>query len=99
MLTVLRPRERPDCTRPGTSANGVSSLPRPTPTPGWNLVPRWRIRISPALTPCPPYRLTPRNWALESRPLRELDAAEECAMSLLPHLPLEEPVTFSWVSF
>src|SRR4051794_2441192 len=42
------------------------------------------MRISPALTTWPPNRLTPRYWALESRPLRELDAPFLCAMSVLP---------------
>src|SRR6266700_2547386 len=83
MLTVLRPRDSPNCTLPSTSANSVSSPPRPTFAPGWNFVPRWRIRISPALTAWPPKRLTPRRCALESRPLRELDAPFLCAISLL----------------
>src|ERR1700744_1590455 len=82
MLSVLRPRRVPKETLPGTSANRVSSLPRPTPTPGWNLVPRWRIRISPALTFSPPNRFTPSRCAFESRPLRELEAPFLCAMSL-----------------
>src|SRR4051812_29172445 len=81
MLTVLRPRFAPNSTEPAASANSVSSLPRPTFTPGWNLVPRWRIRISPAFTTWPPYRFTPRYWAFESRPLRELDAPFLCAMA------------------
>src|SRR3954467_11470696 len=83
MLTVLRPRDSPKRTLPSTSANSVSSLPRPTLAPGWNFVPRCRTRISPALTAWPPNRLTPRYWALESRPLRELDAPFLCAMVLL----------------
>src|SRR5262249_28474085 len=74
MLTTLRPRLVPNCTAPAASAKRVSSPPRPTRSPGWNLVPRCRTRISPALTTCPPNRLTPRRWAAESRPLRELDA-------------------------
>src|SRR4051794_40313975 len=86
MLTVLRPRETPNWTAPGASANSVSSPPRPTFWPGWNLVPRWRTMISPALTTWPPKRFTPRNWGLESRPLRELDAPFLCAMELLPLL-------------
>src|SRR5262245_38480541 len=82
MFTVLRPRFWPNWTAPAARANSVSSLPRPTLTPGWNLVPRWRTRISPALTCWPPKRLTPRYWALESRPLRELDAPFLCAISV-----------------
>src|SRR6195952_4678092 len=42
------------------------------------------MRISPALTTWPPKRFTPKYWALESRPLRELDAPFLCAMSVLP---------------
>src|SRR3978361_1592733 len=83
MLTVLRPRWVPNSTLPGASANSVSSPPRPTRSPGWNLVPRCRTRISPALTNWPPKRLTPSRWACESRPLRELDAPFLCAMVLL----------------
>src|SRR5690606_30181294 len=81
MFTVLRPRLVPNSTAPAERANRVSSPPRPTPTPGWNLVPRWRTRISPALTSWPPKRLTPRRCALESRPLRVLDAPFLLAMS------------------
>src|SRR6478735_7051389 len=82
MLTVLRPRFLPNFTAPATSANSVSSPPRPTPSPGWKCVPRWRTRISPALTTWPPKRLTPSRWAAESRPLRELEAPFLCAMSV-----------------
>src|SRR5580700_2624768 len=42
--------------------------------------------ISPALTCWPPNRLTPRRWALESRPLRLDDAPFLCATSA-PLLP------------
>src|SRR6202165_1780451 len=86
MLTVLRPRLTPNSTAPGALANRVSSPPRPTFTPGWKWVPRWRTRISPALTIWPPKRLTPSRWAAESRPLRELEAPFLCAMCLLPRL-------------
>src|SRR3954453_5348248 len=41
----------------------------PTPSPGWNLVPRWRTMISPPVTVCPAKIFTPRRWAVESRPL------------------------------
>src|ERR1700742_3588321 len=81
MLTVLRPRFSPNWTAPAASANSGSSPPRPPLTPGWNLVPRWRIRISPALTCWPPKRLTPRRWAFESRPLRVEDAPFLCAIA------------------
>src|SRR6185437_7489216 len=80
MLTVLRPRDSPNCTFPSTSAKSVSSPPRPTFAPGWNLVPRCRTRISPAWTDWPPKRLTPSRCAFESRPLRELDAPFLCAI-------------------
>src|SRR3954452_14318858 len=76
-----RARRNPKVTAPGRRANRVSSLPRPTPRPGWKWVPRWRTMISPALTTWPPKRLTPRRWALESRPLRDDEAPFLCAMS------------------
>src|SRR5918997_6652407 len=82
-LTTRRPRLVPNCTAPASRANSVSSPPRPTPSPGWKWVPRWRTRISPALTTWPPKRFTPRNWALESRPLREELAPFLWAMCLL----------------
>ncbi len=50
MLMTRRPRRVPNWTCPATSANSVSSLPRPTCEPGWKCVPRWRTMISPALT-------------------------------------------------
>src|ERR1700722_11146073 len=77
---VLRPRLGPNSTAPGAVANSVSSPPRPTFRPGWKWVPRWRTRISPALTIWPPNRLTPRRCAFESRPLRELEAPFLCAI-------------------
>src|SRR3954447_25010078 len=83
METVLRPRRVPNVTAPGASANSVSSPPRPTFTPGWKCVPRWRTMISPALTTWPPKRFTPRRWAFESRPLREELAPFLCAMTRL----------------
>src|SRR5437763_46183 len=83
MLTVLRSRFFPNCTAPGASANSVSSPPRPTLSPGWKWVPRWRTRISPAFTTWPPKRLTPSRCALESRPLREDDAPFLCAIGAL----------------
>ena len=86
MLTVLRPRLVPNFTAPGAVANSVSSPPRPTLTPGWKWVPRWRTMISPALTTWPPNRLTPSRCELESRPLRELEAPFLCAMSTPPLL-------------
>src|SRR4051794_17496868 len=81
MLTTRRPRRVPNSTAPPTSANSVSSPPRPTPLPGWKWVPRWRTMISPALTTWPPYRLTPRRWELESRPFLVDAAPFLCAIS------------------
>src|SRR3954453_13951751 len=68
---MTRPR-RPvvKSTRPGRAAKMVSSLPMPTPSPGLNLVPRWRTMISPPFTTCPANTFTPSRWAFESRPLR-----------------------------
>src|SRR6059058_5175644 len=86
MLTARRPRTLPNVTTPPTSANRVSSPPRPTPGPGWKWVPRWRTRISPALTIWPPNRFTPSRCAAESRPLRELEAPFLCAMSVASRL-------------
>src|ERR1700733_5391510 len=88
MLTARRPRCLPNSTAPGTKANSVSSLPRPTPSPGWKWVPRWRTMISPAFTTWPPKRLTPRRWAFESRPLRLDDAPFLWAISVLLRLGL-----------
>src|SRR5690606_33495505 len=81
MLTTLRPPFAPNSTAPADRANSVSSPPRPTLTPGWKWVPRWRTMISPALTTWPPKRFTPRRCALESRPLRVDDAPFLCAIS------------------
>src|SRR5260221_564006 len=81
MTSPPRPRREPNSTGPVTSANRVSSPPRPTPTPGWKCVPRWRTRISPALTTWPPNRLTPSRWALESRPFLLDEAPFLCAIS------------------
>src|SRR5690349_8848602 len=57
-------------TWPSTRANKVWSLPTPTLVPGWNLVPRWRTMIEPALMSSPPKAFTPSIFGLESRPLR-----------------------------
>src|SRR5579862_8839941 len=70
MLTARRPRNVPNLTAPPTSANSVSSPPRPTFSPGWKWVPRWRTMIDPAVTVVPSKTLTPRRWAFESRPFR-----------------------------
>src|SRR3954465_13946481 len=83
MFTTRRPRRVPNSTAPATSANRVSSPPRPTFWPGWKWVPRWRTMISPALTAWPPYRLTPSRWELESRPFLVDAAPFLCAISVL----------------
>src|SRR5919106_256440 len=83
MLTTRRPRLVPNWTAPATSANSVSSPPRPTPAPGWKWVPRWRTMISPALTAWPPNRFTPRRWELESRPFLVEAAPFLCAISVV----------------
>ena len=53
MLTNLpmRPRSR-NSTMPVTFANNVSSLPKPTFSPGLICVPRWRTMIDPPVTNC-----------------------------------------------
>src|SRR5450830_1847881 len=84
MLTTLRPPFAPNWTEPASRANNVSSPPRPTLTPGWKCVPRWRTMISPALTTWPPKRFTPRRCALESRPLRVELAPFLCAITIQP---------------
>src|SRR3954464_4710510 len=88
MATTRRPRLTPNSTAPVARANSVSSLPRPTNSPGWKWVPRCRTMISPAFTNWPPNRLTPSRCEFESRPLRLLDAPFLCAMRwvLLPGL-------------
>src|SRR3981189_914407 len=68
--TSLRPLRCPNCTVPSARANRVSSPPRPTLIPGWNLVPRWRTMMVAACTEGPPKLVTPRRWAFESRPFR-----------------------------
>src|SRR3954466_4356575 len=86
MLTTRRRPLTPNSTTPASRANSVSSLPRPTLAPGWWWVPRWRMRISPALTTWPPKRFTPRYCAFESRPFLEELAPFLCAMSGSPLL-------------
>src|SRR5690606_2336242 len=59
--TTLRPLRSPNLTEPSTSEKSVSSPPWPTLRPGWNLVPRWRTRIVPAVILVPSYTFTPRR--------------------------------------
>ena len=67
-------------TAPSTSANSVWSRPTPTFLPAWNLVPRWRTMMLPALTTWPPNTLTPSIFGCESRPLRVEPPPFFCAM-------------------
>src|SRR3954451_1838996 len=53
----------------------------PVPSPGLNLVPRWRTMISPPVTASPANTFTPRRLAFESRPLREEPRPFLCAIS------------------
>src|SRR4029450_9367025 len=68
MSARLRLRRWPNLTLPSTRANSVSSPPRPTFSPGWMRVPRWRTMIVPAWTAVPSYTLTPSRLAWEPRP-------------------------------
>src|SRR5882762_934273 len=70
------------CTCPLTRAYSVWSRPMPTFAPACTRVPRWRTRIWPALTRSPPNTFTPRRFACESRPFRELPPAFLCAIAL-----------------
>src|SRR6266540_3302364 len=63
-------------------ANSVWSVPRPMLVPGLKRVPRCRTMMLPAVTNCPPKRLTPSRWELESRPLPELPTPFLCAIAL-----------------
>src|SRR2546425_5894494 len=76
--------ERPlssNFTTPSTSANNVSSLPRPTFLPGFHFVPRCRARIFPPNTRSPPNFFRPNRCELESRPLRDDPTPFLCAIS------------------
>ena len=68
-------------TMPVILANRVSSLPRPTFSPGFMRVPRCRTMMEPPETSWPPNDFTPSRCALESRPLRELPKPFLCAIS------------------
>src|SRR6266568_2167544 len=83
MLTYLSSPLRSKRTYPSEVANSVWSVPRPTLVPGLNRVPRCRTMMLPAVTNCPPKRLTPSRWALESRPLPALPSV------VLPPLELD----------
>src|ERR1035437_2736716 len=79
-----RPRSA-NFTRPSILANSVSSLPRPTLSPGLMRVPRCRAMMVPPLTTCPPKAFTPSRCALESRPFLELPKPFLCAIRYLDH--------------
>src|SRR6266849_10261198 len=72
--------------RPLILAKSVSSLPRPTFSPGFTLVPRWRTMMVPPGTSCPPKAFTPSRCALESRPFLELPKPFLCAIVLCDYL-------------
>src|SRR5215469_9193395 len=66
--------------RPVILAKRVSSLPRPTLSPGFTRVPRCRTMIVPPGTTCPPNALNPSRCEFESRPFREVPCPFLCAM-------------------
>src|SRR6266850_7342190 len=74
-------------TTPETSANKVSSLPRPTFFPGFHFVPRCRARMLPPRTLSPPNFFRPNRCEFESRPLRDEPTPFLCAIfnSLRPY--------------
>src|SRR6266404_6006385 len=91
-------------TYPVTSAYSVSSLPCPTLTPAWCLVPRCRTKIVPAFTSCPPNRFTPSLCPCESRPFVEDPPPFLCAMThslffLFPVIPSGDTRLFLAHSF
>src|SRR5215469_4997604 len=67
--------------RPVILANKVSSLPRPTLSPGFTRVPRCRTMMVPPGTSCPPNALKPSRCAFESRPFRDVPCPFLCAIS------------------
>src|SRR5579864_829818 len=66
--------------RPVILAKSVSSLPRPTFSPGFTRVPRCRTMMVPPGTTCPPNALKPSRCAFESRPFREVPCPFLCAI-------------------
>lgn len=73
-ILLCRPQGRTAC----------SPCPMPTFCPGWIFVPHWRRIMLPAKTYSPPYFLTPRRWALESRPFLEVPCPFLCAICTDP---------------
>src|ERR687898_20270 len=84
--TSLRPFRWPNFTLPVAVANSVSSPPRPTFSPGWIRVPRWRTMIVPALMAVPSKTFTPRRLDCESRPFLVEPAPLVLDMSVSPTL-------------
>src|ERR1700726_2787478 len=68
--------------RPEILAKRVSSLPRPTLSPGFTRVPRCRTMMVPPGTICPPNALNPNRCAFESRPFREVPCPFLCAIRI-----------------
>src|SRR5580700_11136243 len=80
--------------RPVILAKRVSSLPRPTLSPGFTRVPRCRTMIVPPGTTCPPNALNPSRCEFESRPFREVPCPFLCAISVLSSqlsVPRQDP--------
>src|ERR671931_461234 len=76
-----RPPDVWNRTSPAARAYSVSSLPFPTPVPGWMRVPRWRTMIVPAGTAWPPKAFTPSRFDSESRPFLDAPPPFLCAMA------------------
>src|SRR5215469_7060474 len=66
--------------RPVILAKRVSSLPRPTLSPGFTRVPRCRTMIVPPGTTCPPNALNPSRCEFESRPFLDVPCPFLCAI-------------------
>ena len=71
-------------TTPSISAKIVWSLPMPTLSPAWILVPRWRTMILPARTNCEPNFLIPSRRPAESRLFWVLPCPFLCAILSSP---------------
>src|SRR6201997_3268265 len=67
--------------RPVILAKRVSSLPRPTLSPGFTRVPRCRTMMVPPGTTCPPNALNPSRCEFESRPFRDVPCPFLCAIN------------------
>tara|TARA_B000000441_G_scaffold132708_1_gene120093 strand:+ start:52 stop:300 length:249 start_codon:yes stop_codon:yes gene_type:complete len=67
-------------TTPSANAYNVLSRPEPTFIPGRILMRQRSFKIFPAFTTWPPQHLTPKRFALESRPFLVLPAPFLCAI-------------------